>query len=288
MKSQTLLGHARFGKRDGFEILAREGVLQDFRSPEAQTHLEKVLALRQEEIRLPFGSEILGLSCMNYRGRTYRLLTLYRYALDRYKRDGYRAVTLVLRDSWAEPQLLLEELRHLEELDLHHPNPDHAFSSSWEPYAVATPENLPGLAEVFIPLAEGTPMELSALIAAWGGELCAEYQTLYASASPQVLHSIDSGRIAVWERNPYWKHVTLPQPVTAHGPVPQPMDYPDEDVVPLDSLVHAYQVGSEDQWERKETKSSAPPRQKPSRTLLYWGIGAILMAGLTGLWWWLM
>jgi hypothetical protein len=255
MYTHPNLGHARFGKRDGFEMMARTGVLRDFRTAEAQDYLFHALQLRQEEIR-PFpGAEVLGLTSLYWQGHSYRCLTLYRYALDRYKRDGYRAVSLALRDAWSDPALLLDELRHLCELDQHHPDPERAFRPGWRSYELPRPATPGRSEEGFVPLSEGSSAEQAALLEAWVDGLDREYQTLFASASAQVLASLDSRRIGVWAHNPYWHQGPQLQPQQRE---PVAARSQPQGLTPADSLIYAFESADEDRWRR----SSDQPDRK--------------------------
>jgi hypothetical protein len=99
----SLIGYGRFGKIDGFQWLDREGLLTDFQSPTSLTTLSRLLALRQESIRPFVGEDILGLTEMVHAGQKIRFVSLYRYALDQDKRDGYLAATIGFRQASAAP-----------------------------------------------------------------------------------------------------------------------------------------------------------------------------------------
>ncbi|MEM9985652.1 MAG: hypothetical protein AAF804_11230 [Bacteroidota bacterium] len=260
MYHHSNLGHIRFGKDDGFEVKACEGCLKAFRGAESRQRLYRALQLRQESIRLFPGSEIMTMLTLDLEGHQYRLVLLYRYALDQYQRDGYRAVGLAFKDSWTEASLLLDELRHLAELDQHHPKPDRAFQPNLATYPLPSTEspgrrNLP----LFIPMQEGSTAEKKALIEAWHHDLVQNYRSIWASASDEVRRSVDPANLVCWEQNPFWHQVIRPVELPKKPTSERRVNLSE---VPEDSLIHAVEEEEMDTWIQKPPKPKAPRKKR--------------------------
>lgn len=291
MPTQNHWGLARFGKRDGFELTEQLGALTAFDQPDTLARLSHALQLRQEEIRPFAGAEILGLTTLTHGGDLYRLLTLYRYGLDRYKRDGYTALTLALKNCQADSWGWLRALRLLAQ-----PNRTPAlcgFDESGQPPFRCQPDQLRRSAAtataIFIPLRSDSLEEEARLLDAWQQQLVEEYQQVYASASPQVQASIDSRCIQIWSENPFQVQSPVAQgaTVTMHsagrGEVVQTVEAPTPD-----SLVHAFTAEEAERWQRKpqvSVSSPAPSRNRFSNQLLWAGAGLMMVALGLALWW---
>lgn len=281
-------GVARFGKSDGFALTEQLGALLAFGSPGAQAQLSHALQLRQEEIRPHAGAEILGLTSLTHQRDHYRLLTLYQYRLDRYRRDGYTALTLALKNCRGDSRGWLKALRLLATPGS---TPAHCgFDESGHPPFAIQPDAARGCATlptaIFIPLAEGSLEEEVALLDAWQQQLEEEYQQLYASASPQVRATVDPRRISLWASNPFWR--VAPQPVAT---VETTGRKPREQARPLraHSLVHAHAADGEHQWTRTTSPTvQHPPPPLPAawRNPWLWGTVAAVATLLGGLLWW--
>jgi len=294
MPTQYHWGLARFGKHDGFELTEQLGALTAFDRPDALAQLSHALQLRQEEIRPYAGAEILGLTTLLYRGDQYRLLTLYRYGLDRYKRDGYTALTLALKNCRADSWGWLRALRMLAQ-----PGsiPAHAgFDESGLPPFRCKPDTsqqpMAHPTAIFIPLNSSSLEEEAALLDAWQRQLSGEYQHLYASASPQVKASIDARRIQIWAENPYSAKPMVAQTTSVTTKVEQGSLVQTIEAPTPDSLVHAYAGEETERWQRKpqlsiqtEAKEPASTKQRASSQLLWAGAALMIVALGLGLWW---
>lgn len=282
-------GVARFGKDDGFAMTEQLGALMDFDTLDAQAKLSHTLQLRQEEIRPFAGAEILGLTTLSHRRNFYRFLTLYRYSLDRYKRDGYTALTLALKNCRADSRDWLMTLRLLARegatpADSGFPNDGHA-PFTCKPDHVRGGATLP--ASIFIPLAEGSLDEESTLLDAWQQRLEAEYRYVYTSASPQVRASVDTRRITVWASNPFWRMAPVVSvagpPSTSNG---GHTHRPNPRSLTQTSLVHAYEDGTDYEWSNPSPASHPmPPAKRPWPWLLW---GSVVATGLllgAAIWW---
>jgi len=281
MYTHSHVGHARFGKIDGFELLAFEGALRAFASPSGREVLSHALQLRQEEIR-PFpGSEILSINMLEFEGHTYHLITLYRYALDRYKRDGYRAVTLALKDYWAHPGRLIQQLMHLQTLDKSHSSPERVFQPGISPQLSNQPPQLrPGKA-VFIPMTTGKVGEMEVLLNAWPTDLSVSYGRVYASVSSEVTEQLDPAHMVILSHNPYCEQVQ-----ETEGGIQESIAASDSTFsVPQNSLVNAYAQEGEDYWQKKSSmEKKAKPEKRPNRDGYWlWPGVIVVLIGLTGL-----
>jgi hypothetical protein len=295
MPTQYHWGLARFGKHDGFELTEQLGALTAFDRPDSLARLSHALQLRQEEIRPFAGAEILGLTTLLHRGDSYRLLTLYRYGLDRYKRDGYTALTLALRNCRADSWGWLRALRMLAQPGS---NPAHSgFDDSGRPPFHCEPDSLRQTmahpTAIFIPLNSSSLEEEAGLLDAWQKHLADEYQHLYASASPQVKASIDTRRIQIWAENPFSTKPMMVQTASIATEVEQGKQGRAIGAPKPDSLLQAYADEEPARWQRKpqlsmptEAKTASFPPTRSSSQLLWAGAALMIIALGLGLWWW--
>jgi hypothetical protein len=266
-------GAARFGKHDGFELTEQLGALAAFDRADARSLLSHALQLRQEEIRPFEGAEILGMTTLSYQRDTYRLLTLYRYGLDRYKRDGYLALTLALKNCRGDSRGWLRALRMLAAPGS---TPGQCgFDATGHPPFACQPERSQGRATsttpIFIPLNEGSFEEEVALLDAWQQQLEAEYQSIYASASAAVSASIDRRRIDVWASNPFGRRAIMPEPRRMAAVAANQSDH--AYTPPPQSLIYAHEETTEHAWTKtvSPTVKPAPMRRSaPWKRLWPW------------------
>lgn len=241
--SHEHIGYARFGKLDGFQWLERSGIMDHFRSPEDISMLSQLLALRQEAIRIYAGEKILGLTHLSKDGHQYRFITSYSYKLDRYKRDGYMAVSLALREVKVKPADVLECLEQLEEAELGEV-PDQVLSAfrqklmGW-PVAFACPSR-PSQATAFVVLSSWESCE-QLLMAACEG-MFQQYQWIYASAGSRTGQGLDTREVDVLRLSSPNKKVET-----------EKLSVPDK--APAESLIYAFET-RDSQWDKPKSKST--------------------------------
>lgn len=115
-------GLALFGKKDGFQIFWASSLCQYFRQTDSWNKIVSLIQLPQESLRLAPGQELVGMSRIVIREEPFWLYTRYQYALDQYKRDGYKASLLACRQSICEGEMawqLLSEMMKTGREQLH-------------------------------------------------------------------------------------------------------------------------------------------------------------------------
>lgn len=260
MNEQVDWGYALFGKRDGFEIRATRGVLTEFQRPEAFDVLSQAIQLRLEEFRLFAQEEMLGFSCCWWNQHLYRFFSLYRYALDQYKRDGYTAVSLALKNGTANSSDVLQLLELLLAQGEEPLEPvAGAYMGSW---LEVVPDRGklagPGSKQLaYIPLSGDSWEEKVALIAGWMEQDPASCPQIFASSSRQTFHSIDPAQVRLFTYNPFWEMEAPDLPGEAweyEGHTPEKVRAEPTEPPPPDSLVYAYEQAGKNLWEPKKQR----------------------------------
>lgn len=239
-------GWASFGKRDGFEWLSMNAALKAFESQKES--LGTALQLRLEDVRIFPDTEIVGVTRLNQGDDCWQFFTLYRYTLDIYKRDGFYAGVVGLKNASAHPKDLLFYLRRLtdqtrqlirkETLTVNLPELEaRPLAISWEE----------STQKAFIPFGTTDLNEQLAFIKAlMGGEL-PEYRQVLASNDLRVIRSVDGYKYKRLARHPFYDAPALP--VTPEAP--QALTYEeDEEREPIvrNSLVHAFEMDASGTW----------------------------------------
>lgn len=243
------IGLAQFGKFDGFEIKQLQGNLHAFQGSEAQQTLVQALQLRLEDFRIYDEADIWGFSLIHHQYDQYRCFSLYRYALDIYRRDGYQAVSMVIKNGILPAPTIHHTLHSLIQLPSSSP---FQLSNSWEQeYMPAPPlphqvSHLPA----FIPLHNGRD---KAVIQFWREMLTLStmpYRYFLASHGVRTLESLELGKCFLYRPQP----VIEDQGREGMGKV----EYPDT------SLVHAFDQGEVARWKKAEGASPSHHKAKKS------------------------
>ncbi|MEM7375016.1 MAG: hypothetical protein AAF587_40860 [Bacteroidota bacterium] len=243
--SHEHIGYARFGKLDGFQWIEKTGIMGHFRRPEDVSTLSQALALRQEAIRMYAGEKILGLTHLTSHGHQYRFITSYSYRLDRYKRDGYMAVSLALKEIKVKARDILDCLEELEKTD-----PGEADQTVLRPFsqklvgwpvAFSCPSKQ-NQATAFVTLPDWSSCEQ--LLAAACEGLFNQYQWIYASDGERTCQGVDTNEVDILRLSASGKKIEADIPETESL-----------SKVPKNSLVYAFESGQEDQWGKQKSKN---------------------------------
>ncbi|MEM7658478.1 MAG: hypothetical protein AAF399_20290 [Bacteroidota bacterium] len=236
-----LLGYARFGKQDGFEWQDRGGILDlPFASPELQA-LSLRLALRQEAIRTFPNEEILACSHLILDGQLVRLISLYQYALDQYKRDGYRAATFAIQGGKLAAGEILTVLKELLAGQAWQPQRNFRTLVNHPPPLVQASSKEDHQAFVWL----GGDMNPSAVLEAYWQDTFFLYQWVYASAGVQTMTHLDRRSVDVFG---------LPnEQVLEAEVVPAPES--DPSAAPPESLIFAFESSNHQQWDSPPQRS---------------------------------
>ena len=196
MTNPNAIGHACFFSSNGIQSAKLFGALTAFDS----THGRKQLAacLRVPGLKLSMQDEPLAFSVIEHGESAYRLATLYQ----RESATGYKAVSIALRDCWADPNHILEELRLLSEV--HHTKEEVSpFSPHLETYRAPKGRTVEAV-DLFIPLTLGHREEQAMLLQGWINELSHDFRTIWASASSEVRAVFKQNQTSIRLHNPYW------------------------------------------------------------------------------------
>ena len=266
MKSECGWGYAAFGKDDGFEIKQLEGVLKDLSSGDQLSRLSHAIQLRLEDIRIYPGDEMLGCAYLNVGKDTYKIIGYYQYQLDQYKRDGYKAVAVAVRNGSASAADLAAVLQTLM-LEHREMVGGYAHVSHWQlPQVELLEEELPlprhqGVA--YLPIFTVRIEEKEAFIEDFLAGHFHGYTQIFASANPLTLGSIDQAKVKVLLEAPYWSGES-PEYVKAYKEslhrhriqTESTRKYTEE--APTNSLVYAFDRGSSNQWQSKKSSGWFP------------------------------
>ncbi|MEO0896620.1 MAG: hypothetical protein AAFY71_09495 [Bacteroidota bacterium] len=278
-------GIAFFGKRDGFEILHISGALASLDPSQVEQPFSQAVQLKLEEIRIFENTEILGYSLLPLNGSIFYLYTLYVYHLDNYQRDGYRACTLALKDSWAPPAYILDFLKGQMGGFLSGQVPDFQF-----PVHHIKPQLLPNPNEgvVFIPLFGEKKDEQVALLDALQQGKFELGTRFFASSSQQVQASTVGSQMMVYKENPFWvpRRVLAPETaVVLEGNALTPSSHHSLNEAPKDSLIYAVEEGEKDRWGKKAETHSSPGNKRINNI---WIGTSLIIVGMLGILTWLM
>ncbi|RMG26146.1 MAG: hypothetical protein D6730_09685 [Bacteroidetes bacterium] len=254
-------GWACFGKRDGFEVLATEGALRQFAAPGQQEVLTQAIQLRLEEVRIFPQTEILAFSRLQHQGAYWQFFMLYRYSLDAYKRDGYYAAALGLRQATAAPNALLLFLWQLcsqsRERMLGRPPITNLPTFRPKPQALHTSVS-PGTRQGFIPFATNSPSEQLAFVEACLAGKLPTFGRLLGAHSPQVTASVDTYSLKCFPHNPFYQAPPPPHTIAPPYTSPQPPEEQKRPRMLKKSVVDAYEQGSSGQWKKNEKPNKLP------------------------------
>lgn len=276
--NQHLWGWATFGKRDGFELLSIDGAIKEFEIQKQIERLSQALQLRLEDVRIFPESEILGTARLTQVNDHWQFYMLYRYTLDIYKRDGFYAGAIGLKDAKADPRELLMFLRRLT---------DQAKQRIRKETITV---NLPALKiesaiisngierrkQGFIPFATTDLSEQLAFIEkTMKGEL-PEYHRLLGSNDIEVMKTVDEYKYARFHQNPFY-HVPLK--INPFKPNPIPIkEEPHEDHPPIvkESVIHAFEQAEYDPWKKGKNGSNSKTSSTKEKDSFLGGLFKIL------------
>ncbi len=275
---QQLWGSASFGKRDGFELLTIDGALKEFETRKQIETLSQALQLRLEDVRIFPDTEILGTTRLTQGDVHWQFFMLYRYTLDIYKRDGFYAGALGLKDAKADPQDVLFFLRRLTD--------QTKQRIRQEPLTVEIPQikvdALPLVSNGierrkrgFIPFSTNDLSEQLAFIkATMNGEL-PQYHRLLGSQSRSVISSVDEYKYVRFRHHPFYEGETLEVeelPLTNETEKGTPEQRP---ALVKESLVFAFEQAEENPWQ-KSKKRSFPEQQRKEKDSFLAGLFRML------------
>ncbi|MCB0836923.1 MAG: hypothetical protein KDD99_09705 [Bacteroidetes bacterium] len=248
MENNYSVVYLAFGKRDGFEVLFQSNDLEDFQTQEDLDMLYSLIQLKLEEIRIFPDSEILGAIQFKHHGNWYKVFTLYRYTLDIYKRDGYYAGAVVMKNSQVDADQLWEFLQNLSQKSFrritHQPDnmqlPVISLDSDYASREILSEDH-----SAIIHLREKD----AELYRQWISEMMvskkALYRFVYITSSSKVIDFCDQRKVRIVY------HPGL-SPVSIRKEMPESNSDERNTDVKEDSLIFEYEDADDHRWGKKE------------------------------------